>query len=113
MGVALAHYRQAVDNFTDGNNEACNGQLRSFFEDLIKGAAQRKGHQQTAGVQVCLDYLRSVGTLDSEEWAIMRAHWNGCQDNGPHAGLSDVDEARFRMYTLTSVGRYLLKKATL
>ena len=32
LNVAATHYRQAVDNYTDGNYEACNGQLRSFFE---------------------------------------------------------------------------------
>jgi hypothetical protein len=33
--TAVAHYRQAVDNFVDGNWEASNGQIRSCIEDLF------------------------------------------------------------------------------
>jgi hypothetical protein len=111
LNVAATHYRQAVDNFTDGNFEACNGQLRSFLEDLIKGAARLRGLPQAAGPQAALDHLRNVANvLDAEEWAVMRALWGAAQDNGPHAGLKDAEEARFRLHTATAAGRYLLKK---
>jgi hypothetical protein len=33
--VALTHYRQAVDNSTDGEFESSNAQLRSFLEELL------------------------------------------------------------------------------
>jgi hypothetical protein len=105
LNVAATHYRQAVDNCADGNFEACNGQLRSFLEDLIKGAAQRRGQQQEAGPDAALQHLRNAGVLDSEEWAIFRALWHGTQDNGPHAGLTDAEEARFRMHSATAAGR--------
>lgn len=49
MNVASTHYRQAVETFGDGNFEACNGQLRSYLEDLIKGAASRRGLAQASG----------------------------------------------------------------
>jgi hypothetical protein len=64
LNVAATHYGQAVDNFTDGNFEASNGQLRSFLEDLIKRGAQLKGQQQEAGPDAALQHLRSV--LDAE-----------------------------------------------
>lgn len=110
FNVAATHYRQAVDNFTDGNFEACNGQLRSFQEDLVREAARRHGQQQTAGVDVCLQHLRNSGRLDAEEWNIFRSLWNGIQNNGPHAGLTTEEEARFRLHMLTAAGRYLLIK---
>ena len=31
FNVALRHYEQAVDNYTDNNFEACNSQLIGFF----------------------------------------------------------------------------------
>jgi hypothetical protein len=105
LNVAATHYRQAVDNFTDGNFEACNGQLRSFLEDLIKGASQRRGQQQEASPDTALEHLRNVGVLDGQEFGIFRALWHGTQDSGPHAGLTDAEEARFRMHSATAAGR--------
>ncbi|MCZ7537873.1 MAG: hypothetical protein M5T61_19390 [Acidimicrobiia bacterium] len=37
--TAAGHYRQAVDNFADGNWAAANSQLRSFCEELLRTAA--------------------------------------------------------------------------
>ena len=48
--------------------------------------------------------------LDGEEFGMFRALWHGTQDNGPHAGLTDAEEARFRMHSATAAGRYLVKK---
>jgi len=107
--VASVHYRQAVENFSEGNFEACNGQLRSYFEALVKISAERLGQTQSPGVQAALDYMRG-STLDNEEWAVFRALWAGSQDNGPHAGLSDQEESRFRLHTTTAAGRYLIRK---
>ncbi len=110
LNVAATHYRQAVENFADGNFEASNGQLRSFLEDLIKGAALRRGQQQEASPDTALEYLRNGGVLDGQEFGMFRALWHGTQDNGPHAGLTDAEEARFRMHSVTAAGRYLVKK---
>ena len=99
-----------VDNFTDANFEACNGQLRSFLEDLTIGVARRRGQQQQAKPLAALDHLQRAGVLDREEWNVFRALWSAAQDNGPHAGLTDAEEARFRLHTATAAGRYLLKK---
>jgi hypothetical protein len=48
--------------------------------------------------------------LDEEEWTILRALRMDAQDNGPHAGLTDAEEARFRLHTASAAGRYLLSK---
>lgn len=109
--VAGNHYRQAVDNFADGNFEACNGQLRSFLEGTIKEAARLAGQTQDAGPDACLQYLRrDAQVLNDDEWNLFRALWAGVQNNGAHAGLTNEEEARFRMHTATAAGRYLLKK---
>lgn len=110
LNVAASHYRQAVDNYTNGNYEASNGQLRSFFEDTITGAARRRGQSQESGPDAALDYLRNNGVIDGQEFGMFRSLWHGTQDNGPHAALTDYEEARFRMYALTAAGRYLVKK---
>src|SRR5437016_762062 len=61
FNVAATHYRQAVDNFTDGNFEACNGQLRSYLEDLLSGAGRQTGAQQNVGPEGALEHLRRLG----------------------------------------------------
>lgn len=110
MNIAARHYEQAVENYTDNNFEACNGQLRSFLEDLLSQAARMKGKRQTVSPDGALEHLRRERILDNEEWNIFRALWAASQDNGPHAGLTDEDEARFRLHTATASARYLLRK---
>ncbi len=111
LPTAAEHYRQAIDNFTAARFESSNGQLRSYLEALIPGVAFLRGAAAALEVQAALDHLRRAeGGLDDQEWAIFRALWNGSQDNGPHAGLTTADEARFRLHMATACGRYLLKK---
>lgn len=41
---------------------------------------------------------------------MLRSLWRMCHTNGPHPGLSDADEARFRMQVVTATSRFLLKR---
>ena len=108
--VAATHYRQAIDNFVDGNFEAANGQLRSFLEALFQGVGVSNGAQANVGVSAAVLHLRRLGLLDDAECQFLRAFWAGVQDNGPHAGLSNEEEARFRLHAATAVARYILRK---
>jgi hypothetical protein len=110
FAVAGQHYRQAVDNFTDGNYEAGNGQLRSSLESLVPALGVHRGAQQNVGVDAAIQYLHRNGDLDDEERNWFRSLWSGIQDNGPHAGLTDEAEARFRLHTVTAGAIYLLAK---
>ncbi len=109
FNVAAQHYHQAVDNFTDGNFEACNGQLRSYMEDFFVRLCRALTGHQTGNPNAALQTLRG-NHLDDEEWNIFRYFWGGIQDNGPHAGLTNAEEAFFRLHTATAAGRYLLRK---
>lgn len=110
LGVALQHYRQAVDNFTRERLEACNGQLRSFLEALFIETGRRLTNQNSANANAALQRLRNGEHLDQAEWNMFRHFWGGIQDNGPHAGLTDHDEALYRLHISTAMGRYLVKK---
>lgn len=111
LDVARTHYRQSVDNFTDGNWEAANGQLRSYLDALLVGLANRICGTDRTDPQAALGDLRGKKFLDDAEWNTLRSFLTACQDNGPHAGLSDPDEALFRLHVATAAGRYLLQKA--
>ena len=98
LQVAATHYRQAIANFVGGNFEAANGQLRSFLEALFRGMGVSNGAQVNVGADAAVLHLRTVGHLDDAECQFLRGLWAGSQDNGPHAGLSNEEEARFRLH---------------
>lgn len=62
--TALAHYRQAADNFSDGNLEASNSQIRSYMEDLIIGLCERQTSKGFGDPSAALQHLRDVQKLD-------------------------------------------------
>jgi hypothetical protein len=107
FSTAVTHYRQAVDNFVDGNWEASNGQIRSCIEDLFVSAAV-SGGLTTDEPRAALDFLRRDGRIDPKQWNLFRSYWDDIQDNGPHRGLSDPEEAVFRIHMGTALARYLL-----
>jgi hypothetical protein len=106
--VASAHYRQAVDSFVDGRCEASNGQIRAFMEDLFVSLAQSNTGSTSQEPRAALDSLRDDSCIDSKQWNLFRGYWDDIQDNGPHRGLSDREEALFRLHMGTALARYLL-----
>ena len=107
--TAAGHYRQAIEAFASGTNWAsANGQLRAFFEDLVcQAAGVPLGNGQ---VQKAFDALEVAGKLVKGECEFGKALWKLLHANGSHPGLSDQDESRFRLLTLTGYARYLLSR---
>lgn len=110
FAVAAQHYRQAVDNFTDGNFEAANGQLRAAFEDFVPRVCAALLNTNPDNPTAALQQLRNANRLDNAEFHTFKSFWDGIQDNGPHAGLTSPDEALYRLHSGTAIARYLLKK---
>jgi len=110
LNVASTHYRQAHEAYVAGNWEPCNGSVRSFLEDLVKESGRRRTGHSRNDAMAALQDLRNAGRLDKSEWNLVRAFWGDIQDNGPHSGLSDEQEALFRLHTATALARYLLHK---
>ena len=110
LDVPFRHYRQAVDNFTNEQLEACNGQIRSFLEALFVEIGMRLTSRNIDNANAALQHLDNRGHLDQAEWNMFRYFWGGVQDNGPHAGLTTHDEALYRLHVGTAIGRYLVKK---
>ena len=110
LDVPFRHYRQAVDNFTNEQLEACNGQIRSFLEALFVEIGMRLTSHNIDNANAALQHLHNGGHLNQAEWNMFRYFWGGVQDNGPHAGLTTHDEALYRLHVGTAIGRYLVKK---
>jgi hypothetical protein len=112
--VALRHYRQAVDNFTNHQYEAANGQLRTTLEDLVTRIAGQHGYvgQGRPGEGGnAINYLVTNGQLPEREGGqLLQGIWKIAHERGSHPGRSDADEARFRMVLVTAVARFLLRR---
>jgi hypothetical protein len=108
LAVAARHYSQACDNLTAGNFEAANGQIRSYLENLFITLAHEASGTSFNDAGAALQHMKDRGILDPPLWNTLRGIWAVCQTNGPHHGLSDADEAVFRLHMATAVGRYIL-----
>lgn len=111
LSVASVHYRQAHESFVAGNWEAANGQIRSFIENFLVELGRRQTSKARVDPLAALQDLRHGSFFDDPEWQMLRGFWQSIQDNGPHHGLSDEQEALFRLHVATSVGRYAIHKA--
>jgi hypothetical protein len=120
---ALGHYRSAVDNFTDQDHPASNGQLRNMVESLVKHLAidhtgyTDNGRSGQGGPAIHTLYTPGgqppavVGQPlpENDGGRMLHGIWNILHSNGPHPGLSNADEARIRMQLCTALARFLLK----
>lgn len=110
LNVASEHYRQAYESFVAGNSEAANGQIRSFMEDLLIELGKRQTTKTRSDATAALQDLRDARFFNDSEWQMFRAFWHGIQDRGPHHGLSNEQEALFRLHVATSIARYTVHK---
>ncbi len=108
--VAQGHYEQAVENFAAGNWAAANGQLRAFLESLIRTAGGTSNASGAGQVQAAFDALDGAGHLIADEADFGKKLWKMLHTGGSHPGLSNEDESRFRLLTLTGYARFLLTR---
>lgn len=114
-GIALNHYRQAVDGLLHGKYESANGALRSALEELVVCLAtdhagyvrQPRANQGGAAIE----HLTSqVHLSDDDGGKLLSGLWKMTHTNGPHPGQSSPDEARMRMQMITAIARFLLRR---
>jgi len=108
--TASGHYRQALDAFAAGRWASANSQLRSFLEELIPAAAESVSGRRPKEVQASLDALRKAQVLVEGEYGLVKGLWELMQPRGSHPGLSDEEESRFRLMTVTAYCRFLLAR---
>ena len=108
--TAAGHYLQAVESFAEGQWAAANGQLRTFYESLIRTAAGNQNASGSGQVQAAFKILDSLQRLILGEADFGEQLWGLLHPHGSHPGLSDEDESRFRLLTLTGYARFLLSR---
>jgi len=89
--VALRHYQEAIDNFTRGNYEAANGQIRPFFEDFAICLCEAWPGIQKTNARGSFQTLKDKEHMSQDEWNHVRHFWDTLHSNGPHRGSSDYN----------------------
>ena len=110
LSVAARHYSQACENLAAGNFEAANGQVRSFLENVFITICGKTSGKDFKDPSSALQHLKQINKIDPSKWNIFRSFWDSCQSNGPHHGLSNNEEAIYRLHVATAIVRYLLYK---
>lgn len=108
--VTLSHYQQAVASFVDGRLEASNGQLRSALEAFLLEVCARTTGRHARGPGAAVDILRESEILDGSEGLLLKGLVGVSNDRGAHQGLTDGEEALFRLHFTTAAFRYLLAR---
>ena len=106
--VALTHYRQAVDNFTDGEFESSNAQLRSFLEELLTRAVVDCNGQPSTDPKGNIDKLTNSSMLVRDEAEFLKGLVRLSNTNGSHPGISTSDESLFRLHVTVASARWVL-----
>lgn len=107
---AAGHYRQALEAFSRAEWAGSNAQLRSMLEAVLPAAAETVTGNRPREARAAIDILRDKWSLAEGEYNLLRGLWDLSQHRGSHPGLSDEEEARFRLMSVTSECRFLLAR---
>ncbi len=107
---AAGHYRQALEAFSRAEWAGSNAQLRSMLEDVLPAAAEAVTGSRPREPRAAIEILKSKWSLAEGEYNLLRGLWDLLQHRGSHPGLSDEEEARFRLMFVTSECRFLLAR---
>jgi hypothetical protein len=118
--VPLGHIDQAVAAHTRGDWAAANSQLRSFVESLLDEIAGRcspshatpapTGHSARQLLATCGFFIPGLNEWKGNGTGFMEAFFRRLHPHGSHPGLSDADDATFRLHIVLIVARLLLRR---
>jgi hypothetical protein len=110
FATALGHYQQSHESFVDRRRAAANGQTRPFFEELCIRIAEAVAGRTYDSGYAALQALQATSFLDRDEHQMFKSFFQGIQDDGSHPGLSDEQEAAFRLHVSTAVARCMIHR---
>jgi hypothetical protein len=104
--TAKGHYEQAISSFTRGDWAACNAQLRTYVESLFNDIAKKltgNDYDSSNNARQALAHDTSkVFYPEYNEWleggkGYIQGFWNRLHTQGSHPGLSNAEDANFRL----------------
>lgn len=110
LDTAATHYAQAFENFTAGNLEAANGQLRPALEEALVTLTQRATGWKGAGGGNAINTLDGKDYFEEGELDYFKGLWKISHGEGPHPGLTTEAEAEFRFHAITAAIYFLVHR---
>lgn len=119
--VSGRHLNSAKENISQADWEAANGQCRTFLEAITDGIADKlyptEAATKLSGLQK-RQLLAAKGFLSTEKHEFSdgskQAYLPGLakllHPDGPHPGISNQDDAMFRLQVVIVTARWLLKR---
>ncbi len=123
MNTAKGHLDQAIENHSQGNWAAANGQLRTFMEELFNEISRRVSPTQITDNYTSENLRQLLAKTDPPFLQESLGEWgqdgknfiNGVfkllHTEGSHPGLSDDDDSTFRLHLVLIVARHYLRRA--
>lgn len=110
FATAAGHYDQALNAFHARDWAASNSQLRTTFESVLLELALRRTGATAAGGGRALDALEGNGDLPFGPNEYVRGLWKLSHAGGSHPGLSDEEDARHRIYAISAIIGWLVRR---
>ena len=120
--VAKGHLQRAISAFNRGEWSSANGELRNFFESYLNEVADRLGYAGNADSKAKRDFLGSgleppFLIADYNEWhannqkpQYIQGLMSRMHPHGGHPGLSEEEDATFRLQVTLITARLLLRR---
>ena len=119
--VAKVHLAQAVSAFNRGEWSSANGELRNFYESYLNEIATSLGYTGSGDSKARRDYLGNLQPpfllADYNEWnpnhqkpQFVQGLMNRMHPHGAHPGLSEEDDATFRLQISLVTARLFLRR---
>lgn len=122
FATATGHLKQAMNAFQRGDWAASNSQLRTFYQDLLDKIAENLGCDTSNSDDAKRQYLADIESgpfliHEYNEWkndrgrpAFILGLWARLHTHGSHPGLSDEDDAAFRLQITLITARLLMRR---
>lgn len=120
LTVAAGHLQMALSAFQRGEWSSANGELRKLYESYLDETANRLGYAGTGDSKARRDFLGSGVTPpflleEYNEWHPQKAQFvqglmNRMHPHGGHAGLSEEEDATFRLQVTLITARLFLRR---
>lgn len=121
FAVARGHLRQAVSAFSRGEWSSANGELRNFYEELLNVIANRLGYKSKDNSKAKRDFLGELEPpfllMDYNEWnannqkpQFVQGLMSRLHPHGGHPGLSEEEDATFRLQIILVTARLFLRR---
>lgn len=120
LPVARGHLQQALSAFQRGEWSSANGELRNFYENYLNEIANGLGYMGQGDSKARRDFLGSGLTPpflleEYNEWHPQKTQFvqglmNRMHPHGGHPGLSEEEDATFRLQISLITARLFLRR---